>query len=382
MIRGGVEGAYSALVSTFALLVAIRYFDASTLEKSIIAGALPLGMLLSLFYAGWSPFIGGTNRRSALPSLGVAAGLLVAAWAETSLAYTIGMTLMGVCFRLPIPIMTGIYRTNYRGVVRGQVFGISVFLTAVATLLTSYFAGHLLDWSFENYRLLFTGIGMMALVHGFALFRIPASPVVERTIPNPFSCFGVVKRHPLFGYMLTAWFLFGVANLGMFPQRVEYLSRAEFGIQLSPWTISMLLGVLPEMVRMPMIPVWARLFDRFHFIKIRMVLNCCLLGHLLIFYQSKSIFFLGLGTGLLATSLAGGAIAWNLWVTKFARPEETSRYMAVHTFLTGVRGTFAPYLGYLLVDAVGIQTASMISAGLVLLSILMLAPVRNLETRK
>lgn len=49
------------------------------------------------------------------------------------------------------------------------------------------------------------------------------------------------------------------------------------------------------------------------------------------------------------TSMAGVNLAWHMSSLHFAGREDPSSYQAVHTFLTGLRGGFAPLLGYLLI---------------------------------
>ena len=51
-------------------------------------------------------------------------------------------------------------------------------------------------------------------------------------------------------------------------------------------------------------------------------------------------------TGL---SLAGGNVAWALFVTKLAPEHAVAEYMSVHTFLTGIRGVAAPFIAYAMV---------------------------------
>ena len=77
--------------------------------------------------------------------------------------------------------------------------------------------------------------------------------------------------------------------------------------------------------------------------------------------------FLGLG-------FAGGDIAWNLWVTKYAPPERTADYMAVHVFLTGLRGLVAPSIGFALIAVVGRGATGWLAVGGVALASLMLLP--------
>jgi len=67
LVRGGAAGALGVLPMLFALLIAIRFYDASLLQKAAIAGAHPVGMLLSPLYAAWSPALGEKPLRPRRP---------------------------------------------------------------------------------------------------------------------------------------------------------------------------------------------------------------------------------------------------------------------------------------------------------------------------
>ena len=227
LVRGIIEGCILALFTTFALLVAIKDFDATVLQKTLVVASFAVGMLFSTAYASWAPVLGARNVQGSLPALGIAAGVLVAAWTENAWVYTAGCMAGGICSRLSLPVLIGLYRTNYKGRVRGQVFGVSMLLTVLMTLMVNYLGGQLLDRALSNYRYLYTGIGILALVGGAAIYRMPAPEVNQTARVNFLNCFSAVRENPLFGYMLGAWFLFGSANLILVPQRIEYLSQSK-----------------------------------------------------------------------------------------------------------------------------------------------------------
>ena len=84
-----------------------------------------------------------------------------------------------------------------------------------------------------------------------------------------------------------------------------------------------------------------------------------------------------MGSALIGIAFSGGSIAWNLWVTKFAPPGKATAYMSVHVFLTGVRGTIGPMLGFWTAGKVGPRAIGFISAGMMVIATLMLIPEIN-----
>jgi MFS family permease len=81
-------------------------------------------------------------------------------------------------------------------------------------------------------------------------------------------------------------------------------------------------------------------------------------------------------TGL---SLAGGNVAWALFVTKLAPEHAVAEYMSVHTFLTGIRGVAAPFLAYLMITHWSFATMAWICAALVIVASAFIAVRRKGE---
>ncbi len=381
LTRGAAAGAIGTIQATFALLVAIRYFEATTLQKSMIAGAHAAGLLLSLPYVAWSPVLRLKTVRTAVPIFLAAVGLAVAALAPSASWYTAGVVLFAVSAAMPVPMMTAIYRDNYRGRVRGQVFGLTVALTIVAGLSVQAIGGVLLNLDMALFRIMFGTLAALALVMAFSILKMPNPGAPEPVRPNPLGSFTALRENPMFAYVLAAWFLFGFANLGLEPQRIEYLSQPQYGLALSPGMIVLIAGVTLEVARLAGLPIWARLFDRYNFIWLRIVMCGFMLAHILVYYHATTLPVLLAASVLLGISYGGGAIAWALWVTKFAPPEETSRYMSVHSFLTGVRGTVGPFIGYLVVEHLTIGVTAWLAAGMIAAAMLMLFIIRKMPER-
>ena len=381
LLRGLSHGAVSAVPATFALYVAIEYFEATVFQKSAIAGAAFLGLLFSLPYAAWSPVIKRRALRCFFPLLGAAAGLLGASVARSAMSYTLCIVVFGVCFNLSVPVLTAIYRDNYAGSIRGRIFGITTVFSVLAGLCVQFAGGRALDTTLEAYRGVFAGISVMVVVGAFAILRMPSNQREGEVPENPFSYFALLREHRTFSYVLAAWFLFGAANLGLMPQRIEYLTQPEYGLELNPALLFLVVGVTVEGTRLLAIQVWAYLFDHFNFIKLRVFMTGFLLAHLLVFFHAKSIPVLLLGAALQGCAFGGGVIAWTLWVTKFAPKELTIQFMAIHTFSTGLRGAVVPLLGYWLVASVGIHATVWMAAGLTAFSMAMMWRIAALPTR-
>ena len=157
--------------------------------------------------------------------------------------------------------------------------------------------------------------------------------------------------------------LMGFANLTMLPLRVEYLANPKYHLGLSVGRIAFLTGVIPNLARLVLSPIWGHLFDQMNFFSLRITLNVGFAVGILAFFMSDSLTGMVCGAIIYGISNAGGDVAWSLWVTKFAPQERVADYMAVHTFLTGVRGVMAPLFAFYLVSQVSVTTLAWLSAG-------------------
>jgi hypothetical protein len=178
----------------------------------------------------------------------------------------------------------------------------------------------------------------------------------------------------VFRQTLICWMLMGFANLMMLPMRVEYLAHPRYGLALSAGEVALLVSVIPNMARLVLSPVWGYLFDHVNFFVLRVAVNIGFAIGILAFFLSDDYPGLLLGAVTFGISNAGGDIAWNLWVTKFAPPQHVADYMSAHTFLTGLRGLLAPFIAFHLATMIPLMTLGYICTSMILLASLLLLP--------
>ena len=114
-----------------------------------------------------------------------------------------------------------------------------------------------------------------------------------------------------------------------------------------------------------------------NFFSLRIILNLSFLAGIVSFFVSDAPLMLALSALIFGFSTSGGAVAWTLWVTKFAPADRVADYMAVHTFFTGIRGLLAPMTAFALLGILDIQTLSLISAALILMASALLFSIRE-----
>jgi MFS family permease len=373
--RGFFEGVMSSGIQTFALFIAIRYYNAGEGIKSLIAAAPFIGMILSL------PFVHYTAGKglkkswcSAVPSAFASVCLIIGAWVPSLEFYALMISISYICRSAAIPFLTSIYSDNYPHNKRGKSFSKPLLLTVAISSLFGLAGSLLLEINIIYFNWVFSLVGICALAKAWAISSMPSKEIEKNYHNHPFGSFGYIIKDREFGYVLFTWFIMGFANLWVLPLRVDYVASSAYGIEASPVIVALIITIIPETIRFIFIPFWARLFDRMNFILLRMILNVLFGTGIALFFISKNLFIIGTGSALIGLAFAGGSIAWALWVTKYAPPGKVSAYMSVHVCLTGVRGTIGPIIGYWTAAQVGATMTGWISCGLMILATIMLIP--------
>ncbi len=370
--------------ATFLMLIAVRWFEAGATCKALLACANSAGFLLAPFVVSFVERKQLETARAAawLSYLGAVCFLLMAA-IPTLAVFVVGSLLGIATISAAIPLQTQLYQDNYPAAIRGRLFSRTTMIRIVAGGSFGFLAGHLLDGQIHYFQLLLVVFALALAVSGWCLSKCPSKKLHRLSGRVLFRGFMYLRSDPVFRNTLVFWMIMGFGNLMMVPLRVEYLANPRYGLALSEMKIAVLVTVIPSIARLLLSPVWGVLFDRMNFFWLRVAVNCGFMIGVLTFFTSDSALGLALGAVFYGIGNAGGEIAWGLWVTKFAPSDRVADYMSVHTFFTGIRGIIAPLVSFHLATILPITTMGLISAGMILLSsVLMLLESRNPAAKK
>lgn len=382
-IRGGGQGIIETCWRVFALLIAIRVFQADESIKQFIPVGLGIGFLLTPLTLA----LASRSERSislflGTVGLGIAAGLTTMIFAPSITVFVGGVMLAQICAAQGVPLITHLYARNYRPNERGGRLATTFLIGSLLAAIYGYLGGELLDWHVAAYPLVF-GIGAAAaLLSAFAMARIPAEPASRLTARNPLRSLAVVWEDKLFGVILIAWMLMGLGNLMQVPLRVEYLANPAYGINASNAQISALMVSTVLGFRLLSTKIWGWLFDRLNVITLRISLNLVFIASIATFFFTESLWLMAVGSALMGTAFGGGGIMWNLYVTKIAPPQKVATYMSVHSFMTGIRMTAAPFLGYAIMEISHPSTAAYFAMCLIGISTLIFLPLRPILQKR
>lgn len=361
--------------ATFLLLIAVRWFHADSISKAVIATGGSIGLLISPWIVsvvanlGW-PTSKAASRLAALGALSFLAAALFPVLPVYVVACVVGMSTSAAA----IPLLTQMYQENYPEKVRGRLFSRSLMIRIATAAIFSELAGRALTGRIEKFPMLLLVFAVAFAFASFCFSRCPTRTLTQTKGTHPFRALRFVREDPLFRLTLICWMLMGFATLMMQPLRVEYLANPKYKMELTASMIALLTGVIPNVARLILSPIWGWLFDHVNFFILRVTLNLGFAIGVLTFFLSQDLKGLVFAAVIFGVSNAGGDVAWSLWVTKLAPPDRVADYMSVHTFFTGVRGVMAPLVAFQLVTGMSLQTLGWISASMIFLATLLLLP--------
>lgn len=375
-LRALPGGCVETLGIIFAVLIAVRVFEAAAWQKATLVAASSFGLLLSLFpvqlvrRTGWSVNV----ATAALYAISCLSLLAAAAGGEDMHVFLPAMTVALICITLSIPLMSQIYRKHYPNEIRGRLFASTGVVRKFAALAAAAGFGKLLAHDLGNFRWLLVAYAAGCLAMALCVLAMQRTHLQRANQVRLFGAFDHVGRDKPFRGLLISWMVLGFGNLLCFSLFVEYVANPAYGYNLETDTIALITGSLPELMFLIFVVGWGVAFDRVNFFFLRIVINVLFMLGILFYFVFDGIWALCVGMALHGMARAGGNIAWSLWVTKFAEGDHVAEYMSVHTFLCGVRGVLAPFLAFPLLAAFGPKTVGLLGAGLIFAASVMIWP--------
>lgn len=364
--------------ASVALLIAIRYYDVGSEFKSFISAAYPMGFVLTPLSLSLFAF---TKRpiHQLMGFLFILTGflLLLIPIVNEAVWFVILSVMATMVMAQYIPMYTEMYSRNFTTAFRGKRISTVFIIGGGVSIVANLLIGELLDYKLELFKLVMAFGGVACWASAFCMFQIPSEPLDKSNIGKPWKNLSLAWKDKLFGWLLSSWMLLGFGNLMTLPLRTEYMANPRFGIDASNQTILLITGAIPLLCRLAASRALGKLFDRWNLVNLRILLNLMFLTSIIGFFSTRNLWVMGFSMVLLGIAMAGGRIAWSLWVTKLAPPGKTSSYMMVHMFSTGLRGTAAPFIGFALIESFSALQVSAMGTVLIVVSTLMFIPART-----
>jgi len=365
--------ALSLMEGGFVSVVAAKAFDVPPWVIAVISAAPMFGNLSSYF---WNQIAAARPKVPILTILQTLVLLCVVAIAvspRTDASTWVLLTSVVLARILIAGILTVrsvTWSLNYPRALRATVTSRLQALASLVVVVATSIAGLVLDAHPENFRWLyaagavFGGIGVWAF-RSVQVVGEKRQQVLERrgqrdpTGRNSFAA--ILRADPRYARYQWHQFVSGAANM-MIEAPLVYLVTKQIG---ASYVASIgIVMLIPFMLNLATMPLWARYLDRVHVAEFRARQNLLwVVGVVIMFWGALTLSLLWLAVGRIVCGITngGGSLAWQLGHNDFAPRDQLAAYMGIHVTLTGVRGAFAPFLGmalYLGWDAKGYVPAS------------------------
>ena len=368
---GGLEPLSNSII----MLLLIEFYHTTTTEKTIISIAMRLGFVIGIpyiFYASSKKWYVHKQFLSVYLITGFFLFLFILFPAKWILVFTgiaIGFALDGLH-----TLQTQIYNL-YPKSTRGRRSVISIISFLLGGILITLLFGELPSYfnhSFDIYRILIMICGLFFILASFISTRYPRIRFSRQSKISWQTIQKILKEDNVFRKMCIAWFIMGISNLWLLHYRVNLLAEEQFGFNYSPKMVLIIVVLIPEVMRIVMMPLFAYLFDRINFVLLRIILNILFMAYFVFFFLGGNYYNHILGSVFYGLAMSGGGIAWKLWVNKISSYENTSAYMLIHSGLTGIRMVLGPLFGLYALNYMGPAICGIISITLTAISTILI----------
>lgn len=373
------------------------------LKKSLLASDFQVTLLIFLTSSAFLFSIYGPeiinrsgNQSKTIISMAIFSRffLLIIPLFETPNFFIICIAAMSYTDSLIKPAWNIVFKHNYSNENRSTLYSYASSLYTIVTLIITTATGYLFDFDYRLYKILYPIAGIFDILAYMNLAKMiswgtPAdkkSGVKIKNLLTPNLVKDILilpvrnllrifrENKPFFRFEIY-FFLYGVAFMISSPAVPIFLVEV---LKLDYSPISIAKGLVFYSSTILFTPVMGRLHGTGNPTKF-----CGYLFLALIFYPLLmiSIKIFGVDMKIISPELilyvtffffgifmSGITMSWNLSSIFYAPPSEVANYQAVHITLTGVRGSVAPFIGYLILKFVSIEATFLVSSGFFLLA--------------
>ncbi len=387
LLTYGALGGVLYAAMQFAEVVARKSLGASELQVTLLTMIMPVVSLTSLW---WGRILIGRDQRAIVLITGAfGVGALISGYYLTTMTHVYFLAaLYFLTFSIQVPARNRIFQQYIPSRTTGGLFGMGQGVRMVLVGVASAVAGWWLDRAEQGWQEVFLVAGLTGLLAVLALGLVKtrkqrdALPIDSRIILSPLrDAWSLLKRRPDFMRFEGAFMIYGVAFMMSLPVVPIYLVD---DLLLDYEQIGWARGTVYSLVMMAGVPLFGQWFDKstphkFGAISfgILMTFPLFLIAAGYLTGAAKMVFVVA-AFAVFGMAMSGVMILWNLGSMRFAgKLEDAGHYQSLHLAATGVRGLFAPMLGYLVMHYVGTRVALACSSAIWgLASLLMLLALR------
>lgn len=341
-------GMTQPILGAIAIIILKQILNGTNQQVALIQSGSMWGFLLAFIYCR---FVSKASSQISyiIPHLGSWILIFLAGFWSTPQGFAWCVFAALFLFHISSPNQTVLYQQIYPSNFRGQVISRTKQLQLFSSVLVSLLIGSMIETTPEIRPISFFSIAFCGIICAFNFSTIENDKhQVENKSITWKSFYKVLQNKPFITFMILQ-FMLGMANIVGFAIFNIYLNDKNY-LQLSPQKATIIAAVIPPIMMFSSIRLWGKIFDRVNIITYR-VITSILIGVGFLLMPFAGYIGVSIGIAVWAIGRSGGQLAWTLGILDFTPPDEDSEtYLAIHIFLTGVRGAIAPFIGVWLLD--------------------------------
>lgn len=362
-----MAGLYLGAVFPFVNVIARKSLHASPEILALIAAAPFFGNLMALFWAramdgkAKVPFVKWSH-------LGARFTVSLAHFAATAAPFALVVSGAQIIGTIATPAYAAIIKDVYPESQRGRILSISRAATQVAQIFSTLLVGWLLG--FVSYRYVFPAAAVVGMAAAVVFSRIqpeegatpeaveePAGPKVSalqnlgETLRFVWNTLGILRTDVAYRWFALSVFTYGFGNL--FNTPILPLLQVD-ELHIEEWHVS-ILTVAMQLVTAGAFFYWGRFVD-LRSPQLGVAVNILLNASIPLFYILAGTLLPASPWVLLPAYVITGIVNAGIdlsyfgAILTFAGDRDVSRYQALQSFLLGVRGSIAPFMGGAMVN--------------------------------
>ncbi len=375
----------------FAEVIARKSLGVSALEITLFTMIMPVVSLTSIW---WGRILMGRDQRALILVTGfIGMGALLSGyWLVSMIHLYILAILYFMAYAIQAPAQNRVFQQYIPSKATGGLFGLGQGVRMVFVGATSAMAGWWLDRAEQGWQHVFLIAGLTGFVSIVALGVVrtqkqhDALPIRFNIILGPLrDAWRLLKRRPDFMRFEGSFMVYGVAFMMTLPVLPIYLVD---DLMLDYGQIGLARGTVYSIIMIAGVPLFGRWFDkttphRFGAISFGILTGFPLLLIGAYYLEGSPKLFLVIAAFVLfGIGMSGVMILWNLGSMRFAGArEDAGHYQALHLAATGIRGLFAPLLGYVVMEMLGTRFALACAAAIWALSAVSMLLARVVDIR-
>ncbi len=376
-LPGGVLNGFFMALGAMQDIIAKKALDAADWQITLLAMVWPVSNFFSIW---WGRLLESSNNKSRymwVVGFGGRLVLLGALWISNFYHLLFILTMVYSFNALYIPIQNSILQRNFRPKNRGRVFGYISSIATLLALITTVIGGRLLDTNEHFFRHVLASIGVLGFIGTAVISRIRINQqetqekssgiAVKTIIMAPLvRTWNLLNRNRDFALFQFSFFVYGLGFIMVVPVIPRFLV---IDLGMTYTTAFLAKGVVSQLGLLFLSPLAGKIHDS----RDPMLFTC--IGFILISMYPLSLVVADIAPTITASivmvfvsyliygiAMSAVNVSWNISSIYFAGDEDASMYQSVHITLTGVRGLLAPFLGYIVMELIGIRAVFILAS--------------------